>query len=53
MLAILKLLWENGARINAKGGQRKETALHYAVKSQQVLIDIPFNQHGNICESMT
>ncbi|OXU31849.1 hypothetical protein TSAR_016758 [Trichomalopsis sarcophagae] len=35
-LEILKLLWENGARINAKAGQRKETALHIAVKFQQV-----------------
>ncbi|XP_031785037.1 ankyrin-1 isoform X2 [Nasonia vitripennis] len=35
-LEILKLLWENGAQINAKAGQRKETALHIAVKFQQV-----------------
>ena len=35
--AILELLWEYGAKINSKGGVRRETALHCAIKSQQVL----------------
>ncbi|XP_058800967.1 serine/threonine-protein phosphatase 6 regulatory ankyrin repeat subunit A-like isoform X2 [Phymastichus coffea] len=36
-LAMLKLLWEGGAAMNARG-PRKETALHVAVKSQ--LVDV-------------